>query len=155
MNRGTKGLKSSSINRTGAIARKLSAPALKPARKSTLKSKELAVTALEKAMWTRLAALGCIACMKDGRFNDFVSIHHVDGRTKPGCHGKVLPLCAAHHQRDDTDPLHRIAIHPDKSRFERRYGTQAELMEECAQLLFEQRDAAAAPATTPPTLEHP
>lgn len=128
-------LPGSPIRRSGPIARNLSAPILKPARKAAMKSKELAVTATEKATWTRLAALGCIACMKDGRFNDHVSIHHVDGRTMPGCHGKVLPLCAPHHQRDDTDPLRRVAVHPDKSRFEARYGTQAELMAECAALL--------------------
>ncbi len=100
-----------------------------------MKSKELAVTAAEKILWSRLAALGCIACMKDGWCNTHVSIHHCDGRTKPGCHGRVLPLCAPHHQQDDTDPAGRIAIHPNKARFERRYGTQAELMAMCAHLL--------------------
>lgn len=106
-----------------------------PAPKARLKSKEHPVSDKDKALWSRLAALGCIACMKDGRFNDVVSIHHCDGRTKPGCHERVLPLCAEHHQRDDTDLLQRIAIHPDKGRFEARYGTQAELMAECTVLL--------------------
>ncbi len=108
-----------------------------PTRKATMKSKQRPVTAEEKVYWDRLAALGCIACMKDGRFNDHVSIHHVDGRTKPGCHMLVLPLCAPHHQRDDTDPLHRVAVHPNKARFEKLYGTQEELMAICAELLKE------------------
>ncbi|WP_244556336.1 Ref family recombination enhancement nuclease [Janthinobacterium sp. TND4EL3] len=124
-------------------------------RKSGLKSKERAVTAAEKLMWTRLAALGCVACMKDGNFNTHVSIHHVDGRTKPGCHQLVLPLCAGHHQDGTGEDKTLIAVHPWKARFEARYGTQGELMDECAQLLFEQQDAAAAPATIQPTLEHP
>lgn len=106
-----------------------------PARKAGLKSKERAVTPAEKAMWTRLAALGCIACMKDGRFNDFVSIHHCDGRTKAGCHQLVLPLCAGHHQAGTGEDKTLIAIHPNKGRFEARYGTQAELMAMCADLL--------------------
>ncbi|OYO29371.1 hypothetical protein CD932_18915 [Janthinobacterium sp. PC23-8] len=126
-----------------------------PKRKAGLKSKERAVTAAEKLLWSRLAALGCVACKKDGNFNTHVSIHHVDGRTKPGCHQLVLPLCAGHHQDGTGEDKTLIAVHPWKARFETRYGTQAELMDECAQLLFEQRDAAAAPVTTPPTLEHP
>lgn len=104
-------------------------------KRSTMKTKQRAVTPLEKAMWDRLAGLGCIACMKDGRFNDYVSIHHVDGRTKPGCHLLVLPLCAPHHQRDDTDPLKRIAVHPDQGRFEKRYGQQLALVAECMAML--------------------
>ena len=126
-----------------------------PKRKAGLKSKERAVTKVEKLLWTCLAALGCVACKKDGKFNTHVSIHHVDGRTKPGCHRLVLPLCAGHHQDGTGEDKTLIAVHPWKARFEARYGTQAELMDECAQLLFEQWDAAAAPATTQPTLEHP
>lgn len=107
-----------------------------PARKSQLKSKQLAVTALERALWDRLAAeVGCVACMKDGRFNDHVSIHHIDGRTKPGCHKLVLPLCAQHHQQDDTDYLERVAVHPNKRMFEKMYGAQLDLLAQCMQIL--------------------
>ena len=119
-----------------------------PKRKTGLKSKERAVTAAEKLMWSRLAALGCVACKKDGNFNTHVSIHHVDGRTKPGCHQLVLPLCAGHHQDGTGEDKALIAVHPWKARFEARYGTQAELMAECAQALGEQLPAAASPATT-------
>lgn len=106
-----------------------------PARKAKLKSKQRAVTPAEKLMWDRLAQLGCVACLKDGQFNPHVSIHHVDGRTKPGCHQLVLALCAQHHQHDDTDPAGRIGVHPNKARFEARYGSQAELMLYSAALL--------------------
>jgi hypothetical protein len=75
-----------------------------------------------------MAGLGCVACAIDGRVNPWVSIHHIDGRTKPGSHRKVLPLCAQHHQQDDTDQLGRIAVHPNKARFEQMYGTQYELL---------------------------
>ena len=119
-----------------------------PKRKTGLKSKERAVTAAEKLLWTRLAAIGCVAFAKDGNFNPHVSIHHVDGRTKPGCHQLVLSLCAGHHQDGTGEDKTLIAVHPWKPRFEARYGRQAELMDECAQFLFEQRDAAAAPATS-------
>ena len=88
-------------------------------------------TAAEKAHWTRVAALGCIACRKDGLHNPVVSIHHVD---KPGAHFRVLPLCAGHHQ-DGTGAPGLIAVHPWKARFEARYGTQAELLAEIENLL--------------------
>ena len=119
-----------------------------PKRKAGLKSKERTVTAAEKLLWTRLAALGCVACKKDGNFNTHVSIHHVDGRTKPGCHQLVLPLCAGHHQDGTGEDKALIAVHPWKARFEARYGSQAELMAECAQALGEQLPAAVPPATT-------
>jgi len=116
---------------------KRTAFARKPAgdkKRSGMKSKQRAVTPAEKAHWDKLAALGCIACMKDGLFNPHVSIHHVDGRTKPGCHMLVLPLCAGHHQ-DGTGAAGLVAVHPWKARFEAMYGTQQELMTYCAELL--------------------
>lgn len=130
-------MKRTPMTRSGPLARshtlkKKQVPALRP----SLKARQRAVTPQEKELWGRLAnEIGCIACMKDGRRNTYVSIHHVDGRTKPGCHQRVLPLCAQHHQRDDTDPLQRIAVHPDQGRFEKRYGSQLELVDECMTLL--------------------
>lgn len=106
----------------------------KKARKS-MRSKQRAVTTEEKALWSRLASLGCIACMKDGVYQPVVSIHHVDGRTKAGCHRLVLPLCAGHHQDGTGEDKALVAVHPYKARFEARYGTQAELMARCAHLL--------------------
>lgn len=91
-------------------------------------------TAAEKVHWSRVAALGCIACRKDGLHNPMVSIHHVDGRTKAGAHMRVLPLCAGHHQ-DGTGAAGLIAVHPWKARFEARYGTQESLLREVEGLL--------------------
>lgn len=95
-------------------------------------------TAAELDLWDALAELGCIACHKDGRFNPHVSIHHIDGRTKPGAHRKVLPLCAGHHQ-DGTGAPGLIAVHPYKARFEERYGKQTELLDDCLQRLIPTR----------------
>lgn len=130
MGRGTSTLKAKAPMSRGTVR-----VSSKPAAKG-LKTKQRAVAPAEKLMWDRLATeIGCVACLKDGRFNPHVSIHHVDGRTKPDCHKLVLPLCAPHHQQDDTDPAGRVAVHPNKTRFERLYGTQVELMALCAQLL--------------------
>ena len=85
-----------------------------------------------KAYWDKVAAIGCIACRQDGIFNDYVSIHHVDGRTKPGAHYRVLPLCGPHHQTGGEDAP---AIHPFKKRFIQKYGTEAELLKKVEALI--------------------
>ena len=35
-----------------------------------------------------------------------VGIHHVEGKTKPCAHFKVIPLCDGHHSRYKTTGLH-------------------------------------------------
>jgi len=93
-------------------------------------------TAEEARFMDAIAQLGCVACRKDGWHNPDVSIHHIDGRTKPGAHLLVLPLCAGHHQ-DGTGPnATLIAVHPYKARFEASYGTQRELLAECIETLL-------------------
>lgn len=81
--------------------------------------------------------VGCCACRKDGGFTDYVSIHHIDGRTKPAAHWLAIPLCAGHHQ-DGTGAPGLIAVHPWKGRFEAKYGRQRDLLRECVQLLVDQ-----------------
>lgn len=121
--------------RSGFLAR---SPFVRSREQSTprLKSRQRAPTKPEKLLWTRMAsAVGCIACHLDGRFNPVVSIHHIDGRTKPGCHQHVLPLCAGHHQDATGEDKTLIAVHPDKARFEQRYGPQMGLLALAHQLL--------------------
>ena len=90
-------------------------------------------THAEKLLWSRLVSvIGCIACYIDGNPNHYCLIHHCDGRTKPGSHKKVLPLCDKHHQ---TGGEEAPSIHPWRNRFEAKYGSQAELMEKCRRLL--------------------
>lgn len=83
------------------------------------------VSPAEKLLHDRIAQMGCVACRQDGKLNTWVSIHHVHGRTKPGAHMQVLPLCAGHHVGDGTDT---ISVHPWKKRFEERYGKQDDLV---------------------------
>lgn len=92
-------------------------------------------TAEEARFMDAIAKLGCVACRKDGWENLDVSVHHVDGRTKPGAHMLVLPLCAGHHQDGTGANPTLIAVHPHKARFEERYGTQRELLAECMAML--------------------
>lgn len=86
----------------------------------------------DKALWDALAQVGCICCLHDGRYNPHGVIHHIDGRTKPGSHQRVIFLCAPHHQDQGIPGV--IAVHPWKARFEREYGSQLALMAEQKQI---------------------
>lgn len=93
-------------------------------------------TRSEKLYWSRLVStVGCIACRLDGTVNNHVSIHHINGRTRPGAHMQVLPLCAGHHQDGTDNDKTKIAVHPWKRRFEAQYGTQEWLKAKCNEIL--------------------
>lgn len=94
-----------------------------------------APSAAERKFMDAIASLGCLACRKDGVTNAFISLHHIAGRTAPGAHFQVLPLCAEHHQHDDTDPAGRIGVHPFRARFELKYGSQLKLLAEAKEEL--------------------
>jgi hypothetical protein len=89
-------------------------------------------TQAEAAWMSKVARLGCIVCRRLGISQPEVSIHHIDGRTKPGAHFLTIPLCARHHQLGGDG---FIPVHPWKRRFEDAYGTQSELLEECSRLV--------------------
>lgn len=86
-------------------------------------------SAAQKRFHDLLAShIGCQACYAyAGIRNHHVSIHHIDGRTKPHAHWHVLALCAGHHQ-DGYGAQGMIAIHPYKARFEKEYGRQLDLL---------------------------
>jgi hypothetical protein len=92
----------------------------------------------EKELHDAIAKIGCIACIKDGVFNDHVSIHHISGRTRQDAHLLVLALCAGHHQDGTGNDKTMIAVHPFKARFEDRYGSQIDLLAETMELLCKQ-----------------
>ena len=92
-------------------------------------------TAEEARFMDQMGKLPCICCLKDGWTNHEISLHHIDGRTKPRAHFLVLPLCAGHHQAGTGPNPTLIAVHPDKARFEARYGIQMELLDECNNLI--------------------
>jgi hypothetical protein len=92
-------------------------------------------TAEEVRFMDKMGALPCIACLKDGWTNHSISLHHIDGRTKPGAHFLTIPLCAPHHQQDDSDIRQRISVHGRKATFQARYGAERELLAECISLI--------------------
>jgi|TARA_R110000787_G_scaffold26456_1_gene73952 hypothetical protein len=90
-------------------------------------------TVKEKKHMSDVAELGCIVCRINGFPNSPAEIHHVDGRTKPDAHYKILPLCYYHHRAGgDVEPISR---HPYKTRFEDAYGTEKHLMTEVNSLM--------------------
>lgn len=90
-------------------------------------------TKSQKSFHDQLAQIGCIACRIDGRINTHISIHHIDGRTKPNAHWLVLPLCGRHHQDQGIHGV--IAVHPWKRSFEAKYGNQYDLLEMCKKII--------------------
>jgi hypothetical protein len=85
-------------------------------------------TAEELRVMDAIGSLGCLACAKDGNANPWISLHHIDGKTKPDAHKKVIGLCAGHHQDGTGNDKSMIAVHPWKSQFEARYGSQYDLL---------------------------
>jgi hypothetical protein len=84
----------------------------------------------------RAGQVGCIACHQIGVHQTEVSLHHIDGRTKPGAHLRVIPLCGKHHQSGEgTGDF--ISVHPWKRRFEDAFGTQEELLAQVQQIVEE------------------
>jgi hypothetical protein len=89
-----------------------------------------APTDSEKKYWDNLAEhVGCIICRKQRLINNYVSIHHIDGRTKKGCHMRVLPLCHQHHQ--GFMGIHYLSV----KKWEQLFGKQEDLQAQCDEIL--------------------
>jgi hypothetical protein len=130
-----------SMLRVAAVRYKTAKEAKTPKLAKPMKSRGMKgrpPTAEEARFMDRMGQLPCIACLKDGWANHVISLHHIDGRTKPGAHFLVLPLCGPHHQQDDSDIRQRISVHGRKATFQTRYGTERELLAECVAMLESQ-----------------
>lgn len=80
----------------------------------------------EKKRFDQLKQIGCIACLKKGRFTEPV-IHHIRKHTGMGLrpkHEDTIPLCPQHHNMGNN------SVHLNKKLFYHLYGTEAELLEE-------------------------
>lgn len=112
----------------------------KPAPRSSssrgLKGRSL--TAEEKRYQEAIAKLPCAACALHGVHSPVIVLHHIDGRTAPDAHKKVLPLCNWHHQYAAPIEMRRlypwlIPVHADgitggKSEFTRLNASEAALL---------------------------
>jgi|SRR5210317_1061902 len=94
----------------------------------------MAKTKEEKKHYSRLHELGCIVCKNEGLGYTEPCIHHIRHGAGMGMKShwsKAIPLCPMHHQHGG----YGIAIHAGEKAFERRFGTEEELLEETQKCL--------------------
>lgn len=110
-----------------------------------------APNALEKLLGNKIGDIGCICClnkkwytsdMAEQESTKFISLHHVEGRTKEWAHAKVLPLCAYHHDTpapshapEELTPIHR----GNKKEWVAFNGTEEELLKQVYEIIEEER----------------
>ena len=121
----------------------------KPLKSKSIKGRN--PTALEKILGNKIGDIGCICCinkkwytsdMAEQETTKFVSLHHVEGRTKEWAHAKVLPLCAYHHDTpapshapEELTPIHR----GNKKEWITFNGTEDELLKQVYDMIEEER----------------
>lgn len=89
-------------------------------------------TKAEREWMGKIADLGCIVCINHHYHHTPASPHHMEGRTKEGCHFLTIPLCAIHHQTGGEG----IAFHATgRKTWEKRFGTERELLQQCKDIL--------------------
>ncbi len=85
-------------------------------------------TKLEKERLQAVADLPCYACFQDG-FENQSEVHHIrslkrgSGMGLRPSHFDTIPLCSGHHRTN------KISVHLGKKEFEKRYGTEQEILE--------------------------
>jgi hypothetical protein len=84
-------------------------------------------TKKEREWLDAITRYGCIACRIDGLGFRSAAVHHIlRGGVRMG-HLHTLPLCdPGHHQGGKA--LGKVSRHPDKAKFEKKYGTEAKLL---------------------------
>ena len=87
----------------------------------------------DKERYQKLIDLGCIVCLIFEEVYTPPEIHHPYGRKGNG-NQKTYPLCFLHHNsRVDCDDY--TSRHPYKFKFEERYDTDENLLEETNRLI--------------------
>jgi hypothetical protein len=89
----------------------------------------------EKRHYDKLAQLGCIVCRREGWGYSPPEIHHMrSGQGHKRAHWSLAyPLCANHHRNGG----YGIAFHAGAKEFEKKFGTEAELLAETLNLIKE------------------
>jgi len=95
--------------------------------------------ATDKKWMDDITQLGCCVCLREFAVHSPAEVHHIDGKTKEGAHLNSIALCYKHHRGGEDNPSF-TSRHPFKKRFEKRYGTQQELLEWTRNKIAEQED---------------
>lgn len=91
------------------------------------KPKQKPTTKAEKLHLSRVAALSCIVCRNQEYGESSAEIHHCSSGTGLAVradHFQVIPLCHAHHRTGG----YGVAIHAGRKSWEKKYGTESELL---------------------------
>ena len=86
----------------------------------------------QKKFWAAIRASGCIVCRKQG-YDSPAEIHHILSGGRRMGHDHVIGLCAVHH-RGQVNNEEAVSRHPWRTEFEKRYGTELELLEQTREL---------------------
>ena len=82
----------------------------------------------------KVAALGCVVCRNEGLGDSPAHAHHINchAMARKASDFETIPLCHPHHQAADGTATFQghIAVHRSLEEFERRYGTERELLEQ-------------------------
>ena len=92
------------------------------------------MTKEERKHYDKLAQLGCIVCRNLGYGYSAPHIHHIRkgmGMAQRNSYDNCLPLCPSHHNGGTWG----VALHSGIKEFEKRYGTELELLEQVRKLL--------------------
>lgn len=93
-------------------------------------------TKAEQEWLDQVIDLPCIVCRLEKRGATPAEVHHINGSRKPDAHFDTIPLCVFHH-RVGNDNEQYTSRHPFKKRFEKRYGTEAELLQKTREIIQE------------------
>jgi len=87
-------------------------------------AKKKVKTKAEKERLQTIAEMPCYACFQDG-VEMQSEVHHIRKHTGMGLrpsHFDTIPLCSGHHRTN------KISVHLGKREFEKRYGTEQEIL---------------------------
>ena len=88
----------------------------------------------EKKHYDKLSQLGCIVCRREGWGYSPPHIHHIRhgvGLSQRSHFSLTIPLCPNHHQNGG----YGIALHAGQKEFERKFGSEVELLQETIKLI--------------------
>jgi hypothetical protein len=99
------------------------------------------VTKDEACFQDAVRQIGCIVCLTHHGLHSPCDIHHILSGGRRSGEMNVLGLCVRHH-RDGGDNKEWTSRHPWRLKFEKRYGTELELLERTRELVMRREDFA-------------
>lgn len=111
-----------------SLTRKKQLRSTTPLKRSSFKSKaRKRAKKTEREYMGFVAGLCCIVCRNLGFGDSPAEVHHVRflaGGGQRSAHTDTIPLCPMHHREGG----YGVAFHAGPAEFQRRYGTEAELL---------------------------